>query len=77
MLNDITIGQYFPAKSVIHRMDARIKILLLIAVLVMTFVASNAASMGLMIILVMTAIILSRVPLKIYAQLRKYGCSYC
>ena len=66
MLNDITIGQYFPAKSVIHRMDARIKILLLIAVLVMTFVASNAASMMLMVVLVMTAIILSRVPLKIY-----------
>ena len=28
MLNNITIGQYFPANSVIHRADPRVKILL-------------------------------------------------
>ena len=26
MLKDITIGQYFPGESVIHRLDARAKI---------------------------------------------------
>lgn len=28
MLKDITIGQYFPGKSVLHRLDPRMKILL-------------------------------------------------
>ena len=26
MLKDITIGQYYPAKSVIHKLDARVKL---------------------------------------------------
>ena len=30
MLSDITIGQYIPTGSVLHRMDARVKILLLL-----------------------------------------------
>ena len=30
MLKDITIGQYFPGKSVLHRLDPRMKILLTI-----------------------------------------------
>ena len=29
MLKDITLGQYFPGESVIHRLDARFKICLL------------------------------------------------
>ena len=31
MLRDITIGQYFPGESVIHRMDPRMKIVLTLA----------------------------------------------
>ena len=30
-MRDITLGQYFPADSVIHRLDPRVKILSLIA----------------------------------------------
>ena len=30
MLKDITIGQYFPGDTVIHRLDPRIKILIII-----------------------------------------------
>ena len=41
MLRDITIGQYFPGKSPIHRMDPRMKIILCIAYIVMLFLASN------------------------------------
>ena len=28
MVRDVTLGQYFPAKSVIHRLDPRIKVIL-------------------------------------------------
>ncbi|MCM1165595.1 MAG: energy-coupling factor transporter transmembrane protein EcfT [Lachnospiraceae bacterium] len=37
MIKDITIGQYFPGKSVIHRMDSRVKLLLDILYLVILF----------------------------------------
>lgn len=41
MLKDITIGQYFPGNSVIHKMDSRFKIILDIIYLVVLFVAQN------------------------------------
>lgn len=41
MLKDITIGQFFPGNSVIHRMDSRFKIVLELLYVVMLFVAKN------------------------------------
>ena len=41
MIKDITIGQYFPGKSVIHRMDSRVKLILDIVYLVALFVSQN------------------------------------
>ena len=34
MLRDITIGQYFPGTSVVHRTDPRLKLVLVIAMIV-------------------------------------------
>lgn len=47
MLKDITIGQYFPGNSVIHRMDSRFKIVLDILYVVILFVANNFISLAL------------------------------
>ena len=41
MLSDITIGQYFPGESVVHRMDSRVKIILTVAYIVMLFLSGN------------------------------------
>lgn len=41
MIKDITIGQYFPGKSVIHRLDSRVKLLLDLLYLVMLFTAQS------------------------------------
>lgn len=41
MIKDITIGQYFPGKSAIHKMDSRVKLLLDIVYLVMLFVSQS------------------------------------
>lgn len=41
MLKDITIGQFFPGNSIVHRMDSRFKIILDIIYVVMLFVAQN------------------------------------
>ena len=41
MLNDITLGQYFPGDSAIHRMDPRMKLILTIVYIVSVFVVGN------------------------------------
>ena len=45
MLNDVTFGQYYPAKSLIHRLDPRTKLLALIAFIVLIFVSDNFYSL--------------------------------
>ena len=40
MLKDITLGQYFPGNSVIHRLDPRTKLIVLVVYMVTLFVAS-------------------------------------
>ena len=45
MLKDITIGQFFPGNSIIHRLDSRFKIVLDIAYVVMLFMAGNYCSL--------------------------------
>lgn len=44
-MSDVTIGQYVEGKSVIHRMDVRVKLLLLICYMIFVFVASNYFSL--------------------------------
>ena len=41
MLNDITLGQYFPGDSAIHRMDPRMKLILTIVYIVGVFMVGN------------------------------------
>ncbi|MCD8374591.1 MAG: energy-coupling factor transporter transmembrane protein EcfT, partial [Oscillospiraceae bacterium] len=37
MLKDITLGQYFPGDTIVHRLDARTKIICLIAYIAALF----------------------------------------
>lgn len=62
MLNDVTFGQYYPAKSPVHALDPRTKILALIAFIVLLFVANNFYSLFFCALLLILAIIVSRVP---------------
>ena len=62
MLNDVTFGQYYPAKSCIHNLDQRTKLLFLIVYIVMLFVAQTFYGMLLNLIVLMAAVGLARVP---------------
>ena len=64
MLKDITLGQYFPGKSVIHRLDPRTKLLLLVVYIVALFMAVSWASYGVMFVFLASCIAISKVPLK-------------
>lgn len=62
MLRDITIGQYFPGKSVIHKLDPRVKIVLTLAYIVMLFAASNPLGLSIGILFLVLAYGVSRIP---------------
>ena len=62
MLNDVTFGQYYPAKSVIHRLDPRTKLLALIAFIVLIFVSDNFYSLFACGLVIIISIIAARVP---------------
>ena len=64
MLKDITLGQYFPGNSLIHRLDPRTKLLILIAYIVALFSASGWIAYGVVFLFLAVAIKLSDVPLK-------------
>lgn len=68
MIKDITIGQYFPGKSVLHRMDARVKILLTAVFIVMLFMAKSIQALSVGILFTVVTFIISRIPLKMMGK---------
>ena len=44
MIRDITIGQYYPADSVIHRLDPRTKLVGTMVFIIALFLADNSSS---------------------------------
>lgn len=64
MIKDITIGQYFPGTSVIHRMDARVKILLTAFFIVMLFSAKGIPGLAVGIAFTLITFLISKIPAK-------------
>ena len=64
MLKDITLGQYFPGKTVVHRLDPRTKLLLVIVYIVALFLCKWFVSYAVALAFLVTAIALSRIRLK-------------
>lgn len=66
MLKDITLGQYFPIDSMLHKLDSRTKILILILDIVAIFMAQSFYSYCVIILFTLFIIIASKVPMKLY-----------
>lgn len=64
MLKDITLGQYFPGNSMIHRMDPRTKILMVLAFIVVIFVIQNFVGYLILAAFMTMCILVSKVPPK-------------
>ncbi len=62
MMNDVTFGQYYPAKSFVHSMDPRAKIVLSIAYIVAIFLANNFFGLAAVTLFLVIAVAFSRVP---------------
>ena len=64
MLKDITLGQYFPGNSPIHRLDPRAKLIVLVMYIVALFVASSWVSYAIVLALLVITIKISTIPPK-------------
>lgn len=62
MLNDVTFGQYYPAQSFAHRLDPRLKLLMLIAYIVALFIAKTFYGLALCALFAVFAVFISKVP---------------
>ena len=65
MIRDFTLGQYFPANSPIHRLDAACKIIFTFIYIVFVFIVNNFWGYGFLAIFTLFIIIISKVPLKL------------
>ena len=61
MLKDITLGQYFPGNSFVHRLDPRVKIVFLVGYIVALFLATNWLSYGLMLLVLVGCTAIARI----------------
>ncbi len=70
-MRDVSIGQYYAAESVVHRLDARLKLILTIAYIVMIFFIRSFFGYGVMFFLLLVLTLLARIPiLKLLRSLR-------
>ena len=68
MLRDITIGQYFPGQSIVHRVDPRLKLLLVVAMIVTLFLASGPISYALLALYIFAVIRIAGIQPKIVVR---------
>ena len=64
MLKDITLGQYFPGDSVIHHLDPRTKLIMLVVYIMALFMAVSWVSYALMALFLIVVIKVSTIPPK-------------
>ena len=64
MLKDITLGQYYPADSVVHKLDSRTKILITLLYMVMIFVVDGFIGFGVLLLFNIFLLFLSKIPAK-------------
>lgn len=68
MLSDITIGQYYPGRSVLHRLDPRTKIVLLLFFLFAVFAFSSAPAYAILSALTLALMLASGVPMRMMVR---------
>lgn len=61
MIKDITIGQFFPGNSLLHKLDARAKIIVLLIFIVALFTCRNFFSLGLLFLISIVSVLISKI----------------
>ncbi|MBQ9369739.1 MAG: energy-coupling factor transporter transmembrane protein EcfT [Clostridia bacterium] len=64
-MNNIVFGQYYPSGSVVHRLDPRVKLVMVLLYIVTIFFVVDYAMYGALFLFVLAVALLSKVPLRI------------
>ena len=72
MLNDFTFGQFFPVNSIIHKLDARTKLIGTLLLIVLIFLTGNIWALLFTALLILSVILLSKIPFKMYLKNIKF-----
>lgn len=64
MLKDITIGQYYPTDSIVHKLDSRVKLIATFVFMVSLFVINKFWPYGIVLVSLLAVIKLSNIPVK-------------
>ncbi len=65
-MRDVAFGQFYPGNSLLHKLDPRSKIILLVAFIVLVFCTSNYVALSLVAASVAGIALLSKVPISMY-----------
>ena len=63
-MKSITFGQYYPADSLIHRMDPRAKLIMAFLYIVVVFLCKNVLAFSLLILSVLVLALMSKLPIR-------------
>ena len=63
-MTDVTLGQYYPADSPLHRLDPRVKLIGTLAFIILAFVAQTFIGLALLAAFMLIMALISKVPLK-------------
>jgi len=66
-MGDYTLGNFYNTDSVIHRLDPRVKINLMFALMIITLVADGFPGLGLLFVFSLLGWILAKIPLRVVA----------
>lgn len=64
MIKDITIGQYFPGNSLVHKLDPRAKLVLTFVYILLIFLCKNFVSLGILVAYLLVSVLLSRISVR-------------
>lgn len=71
MLENITIGQYFPTNSILHKLDSRVKIIMTVLMIVSVFIAGNIFLLSALALFIFAVMCMSRIKLGTYFRMLK------
>lgn len=72
MISDVVMGQYLPGNSYLHKLDPRVKMVLLFLLMIIVFVAWSYTSLFIVTLTTFILILMSSVSIKYYIKSTKF-----
>ncbi len=68
MIKDLTIGNYYPSDSLIHKLDPRTKLVLLLLIMIFIFIADNFFGLSVILLFGIAVLLATKIPLLVYLK---------